>query len=279
MKYIEKTSLFHLHNINYSALEEKINKSKKDITLNFDKLQSLLKLIQEESMIVNKFEFPITLVINVSAGMIPYITITLEQKEKPIIIFPHLMSAYKDLTFNLSLNDFNQPSMTPTIMIGNLVLSSMSLGKDTVSCGSCSRYLIDVLKKFDDFLNFDGNIYQLVYNHGLYTNETKMSYENFNIIFSTSRVKIESKSKYKGGYFESYLTIDADILAGVSVNDIKIKLDIYKQKIALSYKEFMEASLDDLTTALVSIVRLKNVNINNMDSLKFELALQDMINI
>lgn len=279
MKYIEETSLYNLHDLNYDSLKDKISKSKKDIEINFFKLDSFLKLIQDESMIINKSNFPITLVITVSAGKVPYITINLEQKENPIIIFPHLMSNYQELSFNILLLDFNSLKFSPDMMILKFMENQKSFGKDVIFCNPNSHYIIAMLKKIDEFLNFDDNIYKLVYNTGLYNDEKKISYESFNVLFSTYRIKIESKAKYKGGYFESFLSIDGDIGAGNSVNDVKIKIDIYKQKIILSYKEFMEVSMIDLINALVSVVKLKNINVNDMESLKFELALQDMINI
>lgn len=277
MKYIEETTLFNLHAINYDALVNKIRNSKKNITINLSRLMPFLKLIQEESMIINKVDFPIRFTFNVTAGRYPDVIISFEQDSN---LLPHICNKPQNITTIMSLTAFCYHALTPEEMLLSLCnnLSKMKSSED-VSCNKYTAHLLLALEKIDTLLCCDRNLLESVYKHRIYPEASEIICENFNVKVSNKELNVSSKAKRKTGYKTSVFSIDIPITSGRDLLEMRIKFDMYGQELKLTYAEFMSADNKDIEMAIVSILKLKNVNINDIDNLKGELLLHEMMHI
>lgn len=282
MRYAETTTLFNLHNIDYKALSNKIRNSKKNITINLTRLEPFLKLIQDEYKIVNKMDIPVFFEFTISGGLHPTVMMKFDHIDDHINnvnMLPHVSNNGRGLSFDMSLLDFNKYDLTPEGMF--LRLCHRYAGKEShdISCSLYSHHLLKILKKMDVLLNCKENIYKAVYEKGIYVETNKILCDYFDVKISTKEIKIESKARYKSGYFESLFSINVETGTCIVLDDIQIKFKIYNQTITLTYEEFMMADVKDIEQAIISLVRLKNVNINDIDNLKAELSLYEMMNI
>jgi hypothetical protein len=282
MRYTESTTLFNLDKIDYKALTNKIRNSKKNITINLTRIEPFLKLIQAEYQIVNKMDIPVFFEFTISGGHHPTVMMRFEHidnKIKNVNMLAHVSNNSRELSFDMSLLDFNKHNLTPEDMF--LRLCHRYAGKEShdIVCSLYSKHLLKILKKMDILLNCNENIYRTVYEKGIYVETNKIICDYFDVRISTKEIKIESKAKHKSGYFESLFSINVDTGACIVLDDIKIKFEIYNQTIKLTYEEFMMADVKDIELAIISLVRLKNVTINDMDNLKAELSLHEMIHI
>lgn len=282
MRYAESTTLFNLHNIDYKALSNKIRNSKKNITINLTRLEPFLKLIQDEYRIVNKTDIPVLFEFTISGGHYPTVMMKFEHVDdhiQNVNMLPHVSNNGRDLSFDMSLLDFNKYNLTPEDMFLRLCHRYAGKISDDICCSLYSHHLLKILKKMDLLLNCKDTIYSAVYEKGIYVETNKIFCDCFDIRISTKEMNIESKAKHKSGYFQSFFSINVDTGTGIILDDIKIKFEIYNQVIKLTYEEFMMADVKDIEMAIISLVRLKKVNINDMDNLKAELILQEMISI
>lgn len=282
MRYAEEISLFNLHKIDYDELTKKIRNSKKNITINLTRLEPFLKLIRSESKIVNKTDIPVIFEFTVSAGRYPTVMIKVEPANrdvKNVNILPHISNNARSLNFDMSLNDFNKHDLKAEDMFLRLCTTYAGKQSGDISCNWYSHCLLKMLKKMDNLLNCNDNIYQSVYKKGIYTETNKIACDYFDVNISTKEFKIESKAKKKSGFRESLFSITADTGTGIAIDDIKVKFEMYSQTIKLSYREFMNADIKDIEMAIISLVKLKNVNINDIDNLKAELSIHEMMSI
>lgn len=280
MKYSEETTLFNLHNIDYEALTSKISKSKKNITINLTRLEPFLKLIQSEYRIVNKSDIAVVFELTVSGGSYPTVMIKIDyadQSSKKVNMLPHISNNVRALNFDMNLNDFNRSNLTAETMFLRLCNAYAGKATDEIICHKQSHHLLIILKKMDTLLNYNGDIYNTIFKNGIYIDTTTVSFDYFNVNISTKELELKSKAKRKEGYLESLLSVV--VTTGNYINDIKIKFDIYGQVIKLSYSEFRTADIKDIERAIISVIKLKNININDMNNLKAELALHEMLSI
>lgn len=282
MRYSEETSLFNLHNIDYDALTSKISKSKKNITINLTRLEPFLKLIQSEYRIVNKSDIAVVFELTVSGGSYPTVMIKIDyadQSFKKVNMLPHISSNARSLNFDMSLHDFNKYDLTAEAMFLRLCNTYAGKVSNEIICDWYSYHLLTVLKKIDTLLNYNGSIYKEICEKGIYVETTTISFDYVNVKISTKEFIIESKAQQKIVYLESLFSVVVSVGTGINFDDIKIKFDMYGQTIKLSYHEFMNASVKDIERAIISVIKLKNININDMDNLKAELALHEMLSI
>lgn len=279
MRYTEITSLFNLDKIDYTALKAKIKNSKKNITINLAVLEPFLKLLKAESMIVNKVDVPVNFVFNISAGHFPHVTIHLEQMGVPFNILPHISHNSRDLSIDISLEDFNKYYRTPEDILLKACVSYAGRIPDDASCSWCTAHIFQMLRKVDKLLNCNNELYKAVYQHGIYPEENTLYCEYFNVLMSKKEFTVESKAKHNTGYNQSIFSINVEARLERTLDDIKVKFEMYNQVIQLTYDEFMNADIVDMEKAIVSILKLKNVNINDIDNLKSELVLHDMLKI
>lgn len=282
MRYVERTTLFNLDKIDYDALKKKIRNSKKNITINLSNIEPFFKIIQSEYKIVNKVDTPLFFEFTISAGHYPSVLMRIEQVDDDvnnINMLPHISNEACHLSFDMSLNDFNKYDLTPKDMFDRLCHRYAGKNSDDVLCSLYSKHLLNIFSKMDTLLNYNDTLYKKVYDNGLYIENSKIFYDCFNISISTKEFRIESNARHKSGYYEALFSITVETGTCIVLDDIKIRFEMYHQTIKLTYQEFMMADVKDIERAIISVVKLKNVNINDMDNLKAELALDEMMNI
>lgn len=280
MKYAEVTTLFNLHTIDYKALTKKIWNSKKSYTINLTRLEPFLKLIQSESKIVNKVDIPVNFVFNISADTYPTVTIKIEHinnDTKNINILSHISNKSDTLYFDMSLNDFNRHDLTPEEMFERLCYNYSGLKDEGVSCSWLTAHMLQMIKKVDTLLKYDKNVYNLVKKNGIYVEKHKLSHECFDINISAKEFTIESKAKHLVVNPQSVFSIHIDLFSGRTLSDMRITLQMYNQSIKLTYDEFVRAELTDIEKMITTFFKIKNVHVSDMDNLKSELVLHDMM--
>jgi hypothetical protein len=277
MRYIENTTLFNLHNINYDALVNKIQSSKKNIRINLDRLIPFLKIVQDESMIVNKVDFPIQFTFNVSASHEREVTITFSQKT---ILLPHIINSKADVFLYMTQSAFNDPLLVPEIMFEKMFNNSAKNRSSTeIYSDIYTMEILKILKKIDKLLICNGELVAAVYKQKIYPDIKEIIGDIFNTVISKRELNVSSKVKMKKGYRNSIFSISLTTTSYDNFDNMIISISIYSQELKLTHSEFMEASNTDIENALVAILKLKNINIKDIENLKNELILQEMINI
>ena len=279
MRYIETTTLFNLHAINYKALITKIRNSKKNITINMDRLMPFLKLLQDEAMIVNKVDCSLSFEFKVSAETYPVVTLKFLVTDKSFNILPHICNKAHDLEFSMGLNEFNQYDLTPEDMLTKACVAYSSRLQEDVSCSWMTSCMLEMIRKVDQLLNYDKKMYQVVLNKGFYPEKNKIAYDCFDIELSKKDFSIASKAKNRKIVFQHLFAINIDLMGEKNLSDILVKIDIHNQSIKLTYEEFLNAEVSDIEKMIVMVLKLKSVNVTNMDDFKRELILHDMVNI
>lgn len=279
MRYIEATTLFNLHAINYKALITKIRNSKKNITINMDRLMPFLKLFQDEAMIVNKVDFPVSFEFKVSAETYPVVTLKVLVNDQNFNLLPHICNKSHDLEFNMGLNDFNKYDLTPEDMLTKACVAYSSMLQEDISCSWMTSFMLEMIRKVDSLLNYDKKLYQTVLNKGIYPEKNKFSYDCFDLEISKKYFSIASKAKNRKIIFQNLFAINIDLMGEKNLSDILIKIDIYNQTIKLTYEEFCNVEISDIEQMVVLLLKLKSVNVANIDDFKRELILHDMVNI
>jgi len=278
MLYIETTTLFDLNTINTQNLKSKIEKSKKNFTLDIVKIEDFLKIIQMEAKIVNKLDFDVIFSLNVSNANRPVLTITIEPQKK---LLPHLSYTRKKLILEVELEDFNK---LPIDTLINKSFSKYASKKfpegQPIVCNKESTYLLKVLSKIDSMFNTGNEFYTAIYNKGLYIETIKLKCNTFDITYTTSSLILESiaKKHTNTNIKRSLVAISVEFETWKSMEDTIIKIEVYNQVINLTYLEFVTASNEHIETAIVSILRLKSIEINNLEDLKNQLLIHEMIN-
>lgn len=279
MRYIETTTLFNLHAINYKALISKIRNSKKNITINMDRLMPFLKLLQDEAMIVNKVDCPLSFEFKVSAETYPVVTLKFLVTDRSFNILPHICNKAHDLEFSMGLNDFNKYDLTSEEMLTKACVAYSSRLQEDISCSWITSCMLGMIRKVDQLLNYDKKMYQMVLNKGIYPEKNKLSYDCFDLEISKKDFSIASKAKNRKIVFQHLFAINIDLMGEKNLSDILVRIDIHNQTIKLTYDEFLNAEISDIENMIVMVLKLKSVNVANMDELKRELILHDMVNI
>ena len=282
MKYSEVTTLFNLHNIDYKALTKKIRNSKKNYTINLTRLEPFLELIQSEAKILNKTDFPVNLIFNISADSYPTVTINVEHINdgaNNYNILPHISNKSRNLSFDMSLKDFNRHDLTAEEMFERLCNSYSGVNNEGASCSWLTAHMLQMIEKVDQLLNYDNNIYSLIKKNRIYIDKNNLTHESFDINISTKAFSIKTKLKHTIIYPQSVFYINIDLISEKGVNDIQITMEIYNQTIKLTYEEFINAEIIDIEKMIVAVLKLKNVHVDNIDNFKQYLLLQDMISI
>jgi hypothetical protein len=279
MRYIETTTLFNLHAINYKALITKIRNSKKNIMINMERLMPFLKLLQAEAMIVNKVDCPLSFEFKVSAETYPVVTLKFLVADKSFNILPHICNKAHDLEFSMGLNDFNKYDLTSQDMLTKACVAYSSRLQEDISCSWITSCMLEMIRKVDQLLNYDKKLYQMVLNKGIYPEKNKLSYDCFDLEISKKDFSIASKAKNRKIVFQNLFAINIDLMGEKNLSDILVRIDIHNQTIKLTYDEFLNAEISDIENMIVMVLKLKSVNVANMDELKRELILHDMVNI
>lgn len=272
MIYKEKTTLFDVDNIDFEALLEKVKGSKVEFNFGLKGLECLknyLAAFKAESMVCNKENYPIDFSFELTTAKKTVIKINISSSESKIRLVPHLYPAKCRFEYINELESFYKSSTFDAMhkSINTIIKTETA----SLQCKDVSRKVLNVISKVDTLFKCNEEMYKKVYNYGLYCVDFKLKSDLFSIKFSTRNVVIESKScdsskHYKRPYISLETNFDSDI----------ITLSLYNQRINLSYTEFMEADYDDLEKSIVSILKLKKIEISDIEDLRNELILEEM---
>lgn len=272
MIYKETTTLFDVDNINFEALLEKMKGSKVEFNFGLKDVECLknyLAAFKYESMVCNKENYPIDFSFELTTAKKTVIKINISSPESKIRLVPHLYPAKCKFEYNNELESFYKSSTFDALH--RSIHSIIKTDTASLFCKDTSRKVLNVISKIDTLFKCNEEMYKKVYDYGLYSVDLKLKSDLFSIKFSTRNVVIESKScdsskNYKRPYISLETNFDSDI----------ITLSLYNQRINLSYAEFMEADYGDLEKSIVSILKLKKIEISDIEDLRNELILEEM---
>lgn len=286
MIYIEKTSLFNLNTINYTKIEEEIKSSGSTFVIDLVKLKRVVDEIQSESMIVNKTDAPVTFTFEVVSD-VSHFELRLEQSFN---LLPHISNSSTTFKFYMYFSVFSKLDhldIMEKIFLrygGTGVVKPESSSMDTVM-------IVNALKKIDRLLLLDNVLVDVIYKEKIYSqisnlelkNSQSSSYIDFKVIVSKNHLSFTSKCLYRDrkndktpvlsiSMHREYATQseeDADL-------DIDVEIEIYGQLIKLSYRYFMAADLDDLSAIIVSLFKMSQYDVKNIECLKNDLLVRHM---
>lgn len=277
MKYSENVTLFTLHDFNYKALVNKIRNSKKNIVINLQKVKTLFCLIQDETMFMHKQDFAIELRIEISGGRQPTIEIELKQDKN---IWPHISNKSKSIRLIVSLQDFNCESESALFEHAINSYENRLSRNIEQQCNLVAIHFLKVIKKFQDMFGCNNDLYEKTFSHGIYPEENKIECEDFDIKIKNNSLEIHSKFKIKVlGCEKGLFFIKTNQVITDKEDDIMIYFEFYNQSIKLTYTQFMQADIKNIEKTIVGLLRLIDVDVNNLIELRNELKLKEIMSI
>lgn len=273
MKYIEKTTLFNIDKINYVALGKKNTESKKKFTIDLDILAEFLTLLKSESLVSNKVDFPVTIIFEISGNLDPSLNILFETDGK---LLPQINNEHTDYDFfNVTFYDSRKGKLSGEYLFNEFCRHYIGfIYGDIKNHYSKANFncILSAIKKIDSLLILNDSLFNTVVSNKFYPEESKKIIDLFEVEYSSSIFKLSNN------------TFSIKFLFNPA-NDIHVPekyalyFYMYGQELMLTYDEFMSADNELIENAIVSVLKLKKMNISNISDLKNEFTLQEMMDI
>lgn len=277
MKYIESTSLFNLHTVHCDTVVKYINSIQNVEIIDDSKLVELIKLVQEEAMIIHKSDLSIIITFFVDDGRI---YISFEQDET---LFPHLKLVNRIITIDLYIRDLFVNSETARELfcefsfhyLDNVPANNYYRSYATLN----SRNLLTALEKIDTIFEFEGLLFKDIYNYGLYGEVFVDQYDEFEITFSVAEIKFDSIAKMNNVRKDAVLSIIFKEVIEYNRIFIKPTIFVYDQELNMAFVDFLNSDNVNFINLIFSMFKINNVTLNSVNELKEFLLLEEMKNI
>lgn len=277
MEYIESTSLFNLHTVNCDAVFKHINSIQNLEIVTSDKIIELLKIVQDESMIVHKNDFPIRVTFEVNDGRF-YISF-----EQEYSLFLHLKLVPRMITIALYIRDLFIDGKSAIDLFCMFMVDYLDAVASNnyyrAYCTLNSGKLLQALNKIDKIFDFKGVMFKYIYDYGLYGEAFKDPYDEFEVTFSVAELIFDSKAKMNNRSKDSILSIK--FKEDIKYNEyfITCNIFVYNQSLIIPFDEFIQSDFCTLRNLIFSMLRINNVDVSSIAELKDFLIIEEMKNI
>ena len=270
MIYKEELTMMTLSHLNIESLSKKIRSLTIDGGILLFNIRFFLEKIQAESKIMNKKDFNVTLEIQYKSAKKRTIKIKVDSDHN---LMPHLCNTVRPFIFETSFDEFKLLTVDEMMDIAIKNSTFVSLfGDKPKSCSETTIKNINMLKKLDTLFECKGKLVNPILKNGFYMEKTTLILNNFIVGFDDNSVKITSKAKSPDGN-KSMPSISVDLK---ELRQFEIDIKVYNHMLSLSYEQFMEAELKELTDLILLGLKLRNIEVATMEDFNNFLLVEEM---